>query len=289
MPDGFECLLCETHQADPFLLDCKDYYLGKDYPANFYRCADCGLVQQSPVPLNVARFYENYPVHRPKASLFELTRRKIMKPCYFDVRDIPDRKGAPPTIVDFGCGDGWFLDSLGEERLERVGYELDKDQAQRLSESIGIPVFSSEPDLLEAYRGKVDVVTMHFVLEHLTDPHRIFRLLRDLLKPSGVLFFTVPNISSWEFKLFGRKWHNLDPPRHICFPEQRSVQRIASKWGFEITDVRPIPFPNGFAGSIPVLLFGRFRFAAYLLALPLGVLTARMFPGGNQAYTLIRQ
>lgn len=288
MSSEFECLLCSAHQASPFLLDCKDYYLGKKYRPSYYKCANCGLVQQSPVPADVGKFYENYPIHRRKTSLFELVRRKIMKPCYFNVGNLRSRKETPLVLVDYGCGDGWFLDSIRGEQLVRIGYELDKDQARRLAKEINIPVFSSESELMALYGGKVDVVTMHFVLEHIVNLDKTFQFLHDLLKPNGLLFITVPNISSWEFKIFGRKWHNLDPPRHICFPEKCSIERISFKWGFELTKFFAVPFPNGFAGSIPVLFFGRFRFIAYLVALPLGVLISRLFPSGNQAYVLRR-
>ncbi|MGI0134296.1 MAG: hypothetical protein ACREBW_04995, partial [Candidatus Micrarchaeaceae archaeon] len=103
MSDEFECLVCAAREAAPFLLDCKDYYLGKKYRPSYYKCVNCGLVQQSPVPTDVSKFYENYPVHRRKTSLFELARRQIMKPCYFDVKSLHARKEAPLVLLDFGC------------------------------------------------------------------------------------------------------------------------------------------------------------------------------------------
>ena len=49
-----------------------------------------------------------------------------------------------------------------------------------------------------------------------------------------------------------------------------------------------MPFPNGIARSVPVVLTGRVRFPLFLAALPLGILLSRLFPGGNKAYRLVR-
>lgn len=286
MTGTFECLLCGGRAAVPFLLECADYYLAKAYRASYYRCSNCGLIQQSPLPGDVSPFYDDYPVHRHKATLFEFARRKIMKPCYFDVKQLQRSNGVTPVIVDFGCGDGWYLDSLKNNKVVRIGFELNVDQAIRVSQDIRAPVFSNENDIIHAYGGKVDVVTMHFVMEHITNWHSTFAILRALLKPNGIIFITVPNIASWEFNLFRRKWHNLDPPRHIAFPDRCSIQRIARESNLALAASYAIPFPNGFAGSVSAILTGRFRFGFYLAALPLGLLVSRIFPNGNRAYVL---
>jgi SAM-dependent methyltransferase len=288
MASEFICMQCGSDSSVPFLLNCRDYYLGKSYLANYHKCTTCDLVQQSPLPSDVRPFYESYPVHQRKSSLFELFRRRIMGACYFNVRKYLSAKKSPILLVDFGCGDGWFLDSIRDDRLTLAGYELDQDLANQLAVDLKIPVYSDESELLRDCEGKADVVTMHFVLEHLIDIHHAFQSIQKLLKPGGIFYFTVPNISSWESRLFGRKWHNLDSPRHICFPEGRSVDHLSRKWGFEIAESHPVPFPNGIAGSIPVVLFGRFRFFVFLLSLPLGILLSRIFPSGNTAYLLRR-
>jgi hypothetical protein len=98
----------------------------------------------------------------------------------------------------------------------------------------------------------------------------------------------VPHEHSLEARLFGRKWHNLDPPRHVSFPEAAHVQALAERHGLRLEKHAPVPFPNGFAASVPVVLTGRFRFALFALALPLGVLFSRLVRTGTHAYWLRR-
>jgi len=268
-------------------LDCRDYFLEKPVRVDYYKCEECGLVQQTPVPTDVAPFYENYPVHKEKSTIFRLMRIWVMGACYFDIKSM-SKKDEPTLLIDFGCGDGWFLDASRGRGLDLAGYEMDKNLADRLSKDLRLPVYASEAELLRGCEGRADVVTMHFVLEHLTDINHTFEIVRKLLKPGGIFYFAVPNISSWEARLFGKKWHNLDAPRHISFPEARAINQLAERWRFKTVGRRGVPFPNGVAGSLPVVLFGRFKFPIFLLFLPIGILLSRIFPSGNIAYWLTK-
>jgi SAM-dependent methyltransferase len=285
----FACIQCNSSSASPFLLECEDYYLQKPYRANYSRCNSCGLIQQSPIPADVASFYDAYPIHQKKSLLHRLMRQWVMSACYFHTNKLLADSKASALLIDFGCGDGWFLEASRNANLQLVGFEVDKAHAAHLEKILKLPIYSDEQTLLHDLEGKADVVTMHFVLEHLTDINRAFETVQRLLKPGGVFYFIIPNISSWEMRLFGKKWHNLDAPRHISFLEERAIRQLTERWGFEITAYRGVPFPNGVAGSIPVVLTGNFKFSIFLLFLPLGILLSRMFPSGTAAYWLTRQ
>lgn len=285
----FSCIQCKCSTATPIFSECKDYYLQKPYRVNYSRCGDCGLMQQVPMPIDVASFYDAYPIHQQKSKAYQLMRRWIMGACYFDTRKFLGERRGPALLLDFGCGDGWFLDANRARTLKLVGFETDNDHAAHLAKTLDLPVYYDEQALLCEYENKIDVVTMHFVLEHLTDVNRAFETVHKLLKPNGVFYFVIPNISSWEARLFGKKWHNLDAPRHISFPEAKSIQQLSERWEFEVTRHQQVPFPNGVAGSISVLLTGRFRFSIFLLFLPLGIFLSRIFPSGNVAYWLRKQ
>lgn len=287
MTSEFLCIQCESTSASPYLSDCKDYFLNKPFRVDYYKCDKCGLVQQMPIPVDVTPFYENYPVHKKKSSLFRLIRTWVMSACYFDTKVI-SKESKPTLLIDFGCGDGWFLEANKGRGINLSGYEVDQGLADHLSKELQIPIYGNKAELLRDCEGRADVVTMHFVLEHLTNINHTFEIVRKLLKPGGIFYFTVPNISSWEARIFGKKWHNLDAPRHISFPEAESIKQLSERWGFEVERHRGVPFPNGVAGSLPVVLFGRFKFSIFLLFLPVGILLSRMFPSGNIAYWLKR-
>jgi len=283
--NGFRCLTCDGDCARVVQANCRDYYLGKPLRVSYYRCLACGLVQQSPVPHDVSALYADYPIHTRKSFLHTLFRKLLLSSCYCDVEGRP----AGTVLLDYGCGDGSYLAAQRKLGLHLIGYEPGATHARQLRETLQLPVYSDVVELLREHAGSVDVLTMHFVVEHLTDLHAGFVHAHRLLRAGGLFYFIVPQIDSLEARLFGAKWHGLDPPRHISFPGPRVVDRLAAQHGFSVSHHRAIPFANGFAGSVPALLLGRFVLPVFLLALPLGVVFSRLVPTGSRAFWLIRR
>ena len=62
--------------------------------------------------------------------------------------------------------------------------------------------------------GRFDAVTCWHVMEHVDDPAALARWVATQLRPGGAFQATVPNVASWQAKLFGRRWMHLDVPRH---------------------------------------------------------------------------
>jgi hypothetical protein len=129
---------------------------------------------------------------------------------------------------------------------------------------------------------------MHFTLEHLTDLDLAFGEASTLLRTGGLFYYVVPDPSSLEARLFASKWHNLDPPRHVSFPDRETARRLGERHGFAVSAERPVAFPNGLAASLPVVLTGRFRFPLFALFMPLGIAFSRLVPTGCRAYHLVR-
>lgn len=280
----FTCMYCRGDQFEVVYADCRDYYLGKPFTVDYVRCADCGLVQQTPVPDDVSVFYEAYPVHGKKSAVHESVRRLVVSAPYFDAEACGERT----VLLDYGCGDGWYLDSMKQRGLNLLGFEPNPEYASGVSDRLGLPVFGDAASLIAAHAGSVDVVTMHFVLEHVTDLHGAFASVSALLRPGGIFYLVVPNIASTEARMFGKKWHGLDPPRHISFPDQSVVECLGTEYGMVLASRRFIPFPNGIAGSLPVVISGRFLYPLFLLSLPLAIVVSRFAPGGTVAFTLTK-
>lgn len=279
---AFHCLVCRGDQAGPHYLDCRDYYVGKRYRVDYYRCLKCGLVQQFPVPRDVSAFYDEYPIHASESRLRKLFR-KTRYAHYWN----PDSALPGTVLLDYGCGDGSYLSAQRDKGLSLIGYEPAASLANQLGKRLELPVYGGDINaLLRAHAGSIDVLTMHFVLEHLTDLHEGFTQARQLLKTGGTFYFLVPQIDSLEARVFGRRWHNLDAPRHISFPGPIAVQRLADEHGFVITHHKAAAFANGIAGSIPVLLAGRFSYPLFLLVYPLGMILSRLRPDGCRAFNL---
>lgn len=278
----FRCLVCGGNDATVKFEACKDYYLQKPFTATYVVCQRCGLLQQFPLPKDIGALYDEYPIHTRKSAAYRWLRKLVMGDVYYDSSKL--ERGQ--VLLDYGCGDGSFLEDLVGPGVVRLGYEPNASHAEKLSAALSVPVYSEVEQLLLEHRGAIDVITMHFVVEHLTDLDGTLKMVRQLLRPGGELYFVVPHASSMEARLFGRRWHSLDPPRHISFPERNSVRELAARHGLELVQDEAVPFPNGIAGSIPVVLSGRFRFPLFAAAMPLGIALSRLMPDGAHAYHL---
>lgn len=279
---GFRCICCDGRKAHNWFLDCRDYYQHLPLRVSYYRCEKCGLIQQSPIPPDTSHLYHKYQVHAPRGPFVERIRRSIMKPAHFNENECA-RHG---MLIDFGCGDGAYLRWIEHAPIKRVGFEPGVEHARQLQKSLAIPVFSDVEQLQAQYANAADVVTMHMVLEHVTDLSGTMQIASHLLKPGGVCYITAPNIRSWEARLFGRRWHGLDPPRHISFPDPPIMQRLSQQSGFTIIRHSHIRYPTGIAGSLCTLLVGRWASLPFNLLMPFAIVISHLFPGGFESYWL---
>ena len=128
------------------------------------RCRDCGLVFVNPRPSDemLSRFYsgDTYSCHAPNDH--EATKRKAAAVLDRIERSVPQRG----RMLDFGSGGGWLLESARRRGWQPMGYDVGT-RSLAACRARGLPV----TDRLETLAPKsFDVIVLHHVLEHLTDP-----------------------------------------------------------------------------------------------------------------------
>jgi SAM-dependent methyltransferase len=275
--EAFCCCWCGGKQARAWLTDCQDLYLGRGPSVSYVLCERCDSILQPPTP-QTGDLYDDYPIHQEPSKLRKFIGNILNHPIY-----LPKRISKGKVLLDFGCGGGGFLDNCREDLAEGYGYEPSQQHAHRLSQRLGLKVFANEAEMISALQGRLDVMTLHMVLEHLEEPIRVFELASKLLKPKGILYFSIPNPRAFEAKLFGRYWHGLDAPRHISFPSKKAIESALTRNGLTLKKRQSVSFPNTISGSI-ASLGGRFSGPIFLAASPLAMLLSRLFPQGSQAF-----
>lgn len=284
MTQPFQCLACGGRDATPYRTACRDLYLGLGPAVDYVACVRCDLVQQHPVPADVAPFYADYPVHQRRSLPQRLARRWLQREVYHR----PGPASGGETLLDFGCGDGVYLREVRGRYKAVVGYEPGAALAAALTKADGFPVYSDTEALAAAWSGCFDVITAHYVMEHVTDLRGTMALFGRLLKPGGRLYIAVPNIRSWEARWFGRNWHGLDAPRHISFPSVRHAAALGKEHGLSVAASGHATFPNTLAASIPTALLGRYHGLMFNALILPAWLVALLAPSGTEVYTLTR-
>ncbi len=132
-------------------------------------------------------------------------------------------------ILDVGCGDGLFFDTLSKlghvEGVEVVGDMIDPRSPHR--DRIHIGPF----DASFAPNKRYGLILMLDVLEHLTDPKAALERALTLLESDGRLIVTVP--------AFNVLWTRHDDiNRHVTRYTRRSFSRLAEGSGLRIDDAR---------------------------------------------------
>ena len=61
--------------------------------------------------------------------------------------------------------------------------------------------------------------------------------MADLLKYDGHCIVGIPNIASFNARVFGEKWFHLDCPRHLYLYSPRTISKLMNKAGLKITRI----------------------------------------------------
>jgi SAM-dependent methyltransferase len=161
---------------------------------------------------------------------------------------------APSRALDVGCGDGEFLGVLRELGWECHGSELTEVTARRAAAVPGLHIHTGALAADAFGPSALDLVSLWHVLEHLPDPDATLRDCARWLKPGGLLLVAVPNLVSWQARLFGGQWFHLDPPFHLHHFDPGSLGHVLAEAGFEVVQTRHLSWQYNPYGVVQSLL-----------------------------------
>jgi SAM-dependent methyltransferase len=164
-------------------------------------CGACGTLRADPYldDAGLRVFYRDY--------YQELYARASDPTAYFDRqksygRRVADavRRIAPQSrsVVEIGCGAGGALDVLRTEGMEVAGCDHSRELiAFGTGRGIKRLAVGDLGDLVAADPGvrDVDVVYLHHVFEHVSDPALLLETCKSILGPRGAFVAIVPDIS----------------------------------------------------------------------------------------------
>lgn len=99
------------------------------------------------------------------------------------------------AILDVGCGTGAWLKRLSDEGFTNL-WGVDQDLQGLAFSGATTKVADLNSDDFPFSDRRFDLITAIEVIEHLENPGRLYRLLSQVLQPSGVALVTTPNIHS---------------------------------------------------------------------------------------------
>jgi SAM-dependent methyltransferase len=172
-------------------------------------------------------------------------------------------------VIEVGCGSGRFaLAYLSLNPQARyIGIELhgpsSVEARSRLATVIEGDVESDAvlKQLDSALKGDLaDVLIFGDVLEHLVDPWKVLRQLRDRVRVQGVCVACIPNVSHWSLlqQQLSGSWEYSDSGlldrTHLRFFTRRSAESLFNAAGWEVADSSPrVLWPDKTSRAIEAL------------------------------------
>lgn len=214
-------------------------------------CVRCGHIHVAPIPKarDLAEFYKTkFYTQERKSDYFSKQKKQLhWWNQIFDLRlsRFEQLLGRCGTILDIGCGPGFFLDRARCRGWDILGIEPARDAARYARDELGLKVFEAPVDkILElTSSASVDVIYSHGVIEHLQKPISYLRdACKVLQEQSGVIFTSAAN----DFSLYQAaavRTLDLQPwwiiaPEHLNYFTTKTIVSVHENIGFISTDVR---------------------------------------------------
>jgi SAM-dependent methyltransferase len=228
------CALCGGARLQPLLHPHDRRRAKPRWDYHVVRCAGCGFLYRHP-GIRPERLGDLYSSGRYAAFLAgKYTRKRIRR---YELTMAPFgslfASGDGRRLLDFGCGNGLFLDLAFERGFECYGVDLAADaiDAARRKPSGRRAYHGSPLDIPELAAGGFDVITMWSVMAHLAQPVEDLTMLRGLLADDGVLLVLTVNAGSLVLKRQLESWVGFTP-NHLIFFSPDTLPLLLRRTGF---------------------------------------------------------
>lgn len=152
--------------------------------------------------------------------------------------------------IDVGAGEGNYLKAVKAEK--KIGVEISR-AGRKVMKRKGLSVMTSE-EFMRSRNLQSDVISFWHVLEHVSDPVKYIRSAKENLRKSGKIVIAVPNIDSFELKLFGKYWFHLSPQYHIWFFSPKSMTCILKDAGLTVEKIDYWAMEHHLAGIMQTVI-----------------------------------
>jgi SAM-dependent methyltransferase len=225
------CGYCETFQAF------------RDNGCCLRTCSVCGLFFVHPYPNRISQYSRVSSGASDQIELLDCERRHLGERLYYERHLTPileECRGAK-SLLDVGCGTGYLLGALSKlSNLYTEGIELNAQAARFARRVSGRPISEVPFEEFCSVR-KYDAITLINVFSHVPSFDRMFRFMKDVLRPGGKVVLRTSemsrNVSRWNQVHWGI-------PDDIHFLGLETLDFLCAKYGFAVTRHDRTPFED---------------------------------------------
>ena len=284
------CKICNNVEGNA-VYEVKEQMFGFPEVFTYLECGNCKCLQLMDIPENPTKYYPlNYysfdTVINTENWLSQYLKKKRAEHFLYR-KNFPGwlsglKYGFPPycdwfkiagvkfnsSILDVGSGNGKLIIDLGKagyKNLTGIDPYIEKD----IYPSAHVRILKKD---IEEVTGKFEFIMLNHSFEHMDEPLKILKDLKNILSPTGVLLIRIPTVSSYAWRTYRENWVQLDAPRHIFLHSLESMKLLADQAGFNIREIKFDSSEFQFEGS-----------EQYKMGIPL--MDEKSFLKGNPLFT----
>lgn len=227
-----DCPCCGAKNSSGDLFQGINADLPRSPRLSILRCSRCGIVYTGNPPAETSGEDLYFDGYYGEAASERLSNRLAIALFQKERQALALADHMPARVLDVGCGDGTFLRCL-PAGVECFGYEPSLSGRSALGK-LGVRQLDPHGPASE-HEASFDLITLWQVFEHVDTPDDLLQRLRRLLKSSGSVFISVPNLDSLQARMFRGHWFHLDPARHLFHYEKKTLAEVCERNGFAAT------------------------------------------------------
>jgi 2-polyprenyl-3-methyl-5-hydroxy-6-metoxy-1,4-benzoquinol methylase len=149
-----------------------------------------------------------------------------------EANDQLDQIGSIDSLLDVGCGMGFFVKAASERGIKATGIDISQN-AVDYGQNHNLDLRQGDLLYLNDFaKESFDVITFWASIEHLYKPKETLQKANSLLKPNGLIVLETGNFDSYLAKLSKSKWRLIKPDHNFYF-SSKTLDNTLSEAGFE--------------------------------------------------------
>ena len=126
--------------------------------------------------------------------------------------------------------DNYFETVLSKNNINFIHYDIEKYDLSELSKLLG---------------GKVDLLIMNHVIEHIYYPDKLIAEIDTLLNPGGIVYITTPDIEKFKFEFY-------NDCTHVRPFTKMSIVQLFKTYSFELISIKNTSTFNFYINAINI-------------------------------------
>lgn len=230
--EKIRCVVCDGHVVP--------VYQAGTY--RMFRCKVCSHAFVYPAPSDqfLMEFYSTFHTTLERGGGYELVEDRTERDFGKKINIIKKHfKEINPTILDFGCGKGFFVKALINQGIYAEGIDLSDTAVKFARDKLNVRAECGTVNDFEWMKNKFDGVSFWATIEHLSKPIETLKSIAGVIKTGGYLFLDTGVGDDWLDKVLPgvNQWY--DPPQHLHVFSIQSIVKSLEVAGFTVVKIDP--------------------------------------------------